>query len=133
MKRQVELDDTLEDRVESAIEDVQSLLEEWLKDNPDADEPPCLYNDLDYSGAVHEIIDGSVPIYTHEIETAWFLHSNKLEQAYDDAGVGDNPRESDGMAAIYFYIEQRVCEWYYSIQDEIQERIDALGDDDEQE
>ena len=131
MKRQVELDDTLEDRVESAIEDVQSLLEEWLKDNPDADEPPCLYNDLDYSGSVHEIIDGSVPIYTYEIETAWFLHSNELEQAYDDAGVGDNPRENDGMAAIYFYIEQRVSEWYYSIQDEIQERIDALGDDDE--
>ena len=131
MKRQVELDDTLEDRVESAIEDVQSLLEEWLKDNPDADEPPCLNNDLDYSGSVHEIIDGSVPIYTYEIETAWFLHSNELEQAYDDAGVGDNPRENDGMAAIYYYIDQRVSEWYYSIQDEIQEKIDETAVDDE--
>jgi len=131
MKRQVELDDTLEDRVESAIEDVQSLLEEWLKDNPDADEPPCLHNDLDYSGSVHEIIDGSVPIYTYEIETAWFLHSNELEQAYDDAGVGDNPRENNGMAAIYFYIEQRVSEWYYSIQDEIQEKLDEMAVEDE--
>ena len=131
MKRQVELDDTLEDRVESAIEDVQSLLEEWLKDNPDADEPPCLHNDLDYSGSVHEIIDGSVPIYTYEIETAWFLHSNELEQAYDDAGVGDNPRENNGMAAIYFYIEQRVSEWYYSIQDEIQEKLDEMAEEDE--
>ena len=131
MKRQVELDDTLEDRVESAIEDVQSLLEEWLKDNPDADEPPCLHNDLDYSGSVHEIIDGSVPIYTYEIETAWFLHSNELEQAYDDAGVGDNPRENDGMTAIYFYIEQRVSEWYYSIQDEIQEKLDEMAVEDE--
>jgi len=131
MKRSIEVEDTLEERVESAIEDVKTLLEEWLEENPDADEPPCLHNDLDYSGSVHEIIDGSVPIYTYEIETAWFLYSNELEQAYEDAGVGDNPRENDGMAAIYFYIEQRVCQWYESIRDEIQDKIDELVAEDE--
>ena len=131
MKRSIEVEDTLEERVESAIEDVKTLLEEWLKENPDADEPPCLHNDLDYSGSVHEIIDGSVPIYTYEIETAWFLYSNELEQAYEDAGVGDNPRENDGMAAIYFYIEQRVCQWYESIRDEIQDKLDELVAEDD--
>ena len=77
-----------------------------------SDEVPCLSNDLDYSGRVHEIIDGAVPVYTRDIEAAWFLHASELEEAYEDAGIGNNPRENEGMTAIYFYIEQRVNEWY---------------------
>jgi len=111
MKRTIEIDDTLQDRVDSAIADVKELLLDYLKEN-EPDELPDLGNDLDCSGAVHEIVDVSVPIYTHEIKTAWFLHGSELESAYDDAGVGDNPMENDGMAAIYFYIHQEVCGWY---------------------
>jgi hypothetical protein len=71
-----------------------------------------LNNDLDYSGAIHEIVDGSVPIYTSEIESTWYLYGSELERAYDNAGCGDNPRENDGMSAIYFYIMEQVQEWY---------------------
>ena len=111
MKRTIEIDDTLQDRVDSAIADVKELLLDYLKEN-EPDELPDLGNELDYSGSVHEIVDGSVPIYTHEIKVAWFLHGSDLESAYEDAGVGDNPMENDGMAAIYYYIHQEVCEWY---------------------
>ena len=112
MKRTIEVEDTLEGRVESAIEDVKSELESYLNNNPDTDSVPCLNNDLDYSGAIHEIVDGSVPVYTHEIKTAWYLHGSELEEAYNNAGVGDNPMENDGMAAIYYYIMEQVQEWY---------------------
>ena len=111
MKRTIEIDDTLQDRVDSAIADVKELLLDYLKEN-EPDELPDLGNDLDYSGSVHEIVDVSVPIYTHEIKVAWFLHGSDLESAYEDAGVGDNPMENDGMAAIYYYIHQEVYEWY---------------------
>lgn len=112
MKRTIEIDDTLDDCVETAIESVKGELENYLNENPDTDNLPCLRNDLDYSGAIHEIVDGSLPIYTHEIDSTWFLHKNELEGAYEDAGVGDNPLENNGMATIYYYIDQKVSEWY---------------------
>lgn len=128
IKRNVEIEDTLDERTESAIDDVKGELLNHLEENPDTDTLPDL-SDLDYSGAIHEIIDGSVPIYTSEIRDTWYLHANELEAAYEDAGVGDNPRDNDGMAAIYFYIEQKAAEWYNdeaeAIFDDWKEKRDA--------
>lgn len=120
----IEIDDALPAHVESAIDQVKDLLIAYLSTN-DCEELPCLHNDLDYSGRVHEIVDGAVPIYTKDIETAWFLHGRDLEEAYESAGVGSNPRENNGGAAIYFYIHQKVCEWYSSHADEVFEESKA--------
>ena len=111
MIRVLEIKDTLDDRVQSAIYDVKNELLRSL----DSDQPshcPDLYNDLDYSGAIHEIVDSAVPIYTKEIEDLWYLYKNDFIQAYEDAGVGDNPMQNNGMAAIYYYIQQQVNDWY---------------------
>ena len=35
------------------------------------------------------------------------------------AGVGDNPMDSDGMSAIYFYIMDKVQEWYNENAEEV--------------
>jgi hypothetical protein len=110
-KRTIEIEDTLQDRVDSAIEDVKDELLRYCDDN-EPDKLPDLGNDLDYSGTIHGIVDGSVPIYTKEIDDTWYLHGNELEEAYENAGVGDNPRENNGQAAIYFYIHEQVNEWY---------------------
>lgn len=118
MKRTIEIEDTLQDRVDSAIEDVKQELLNYLKENT-PDELPDLGNDLDYSGAIHQIVDGAVPVYTHEIKTAWFLHSSELEAAYENAGCGNNPMDNNGMAAIYFYIHEQVCEWYSDHAEEV--------------
>lgn len=112
MERQVTIQDTLDERTEGAIEEVKDELLRYLKENPDTDKLPDMGNDLDYSGAIHQIIDGSVSIYTSEIRDTWYLHKNELEEAYENAGVGDNPMENDGMAAIYYYISDKVNEWY---------------------
>jgi predicted RNase H-like HicB family nuclease len=116
-KRNIEIDDVLPDCVESAVEEVEELLREYIAEN-EADKIPLL-GDLDYSGRVHEIVDGACPIYTAEIEGAWFLHGSDLEEAYENAGVGDNPRENNGGAAIYFYIYEKVAEWYMNNAEEI--------------
>lgn len=113
-KRTVEIEDSLDDAVSDAIDQVKDELISYLDQNPDTDETPDLGNDLDYSGAIHEIVDGSVPIYTSEIEDTWYLYASELEEAYENAGVGDNPRENNGMAAIYYYVHEKVCEWYHS-------------------
>lgn len=111
MKRTIEIDDTLDERIESAIKDVKDAFFRYCDENK-PDEAPDLGNDLDYDGSIHEIVDGSVPIYTHEIETTWYLHSSRLESAYENAGVGENPRENNGMAAIYYAIDEAVREEY---------------------
>ena len=118
MKRTIEINDTLDERVESALDDVKQELLDYLEANPDTDELPCLNNDLDYSGAIHEIIDGSVPIYTGELEDTWYLYSNELERALDDAGLyspadlGRLDNEQKIQSAIYCYIQEKVNEWY---------------------
>lgn len=117
MKKNIEIDDTLQDRVDNAIDLVRDELENYLKENK-PDKCPDL-GDLDFSGAVHEIVDGCVPIYTSEIKDTWYLHENDLVSAYEDAGVGENPHENNGMAAIYFYIHQEVCSWYANNAEEI--------------
>lgn len=119
MKTTVEIEDSLDECVSSAIDDVKTELLSYLADNPDTDSTPDLGNDLDYSGAIHEIVDGSVPIYTKEIEDTWYLHASKLEQAYENAGCGDNTRENNGMAAIYYYINDKVDEWYHDNAEDI--------------
>lgn len=113
MKRTIEIEDTLDDRAQGAIDEVRDALLEYLKENPDTDTLPDI-GDLDDRGTIHEIVDGSVPVYTYEIKTAWFLHGPAIEEAYENAGVGDNPMENDGMAAIYYYIHDAVNEWYSS-------------------
>lgn len=117
MKRTIEIEDTLQERVDSAIEDVKQELLNYLEENPDTDELPCLNNDLDYSGAIHEIIDGSVPIYTKEINDIFYMHGDEVEQAFDDAGIGSKDDKGWPMgwkpAAIYCYIESQVNEWYH--------------------
>jgi len=122
MKRTVEIEDALDERVESAIEDVKDLLIDYIKENK-PDQVPCINNDLDYSGSVHEIVDGSVPIYTKEIDDTWYLYGSELEEAYENAGVGENPKENNGMAAIYFYIMDKVQEWYQNNAEEIYDEI----------
>lgn len=121
MKRTIEVNDTLEERTQSAINDVKQELLDYLKREDDIEVLPDL-GDLDYSGAIHQIVDGSVPIYNSEIADMWYLHGSELEEAYENAGVGENPRENSGMAAIYYYIDNKVGEWYHN---EAQEVFDS--------
>ena len=118
MKRTIEINDTLDERVESACDSVKEELLSFLEANPDQDELPCLNNDLDYSGTIHEIIDGSVPIYTGELEDTWYLYSSELETALDNAGLysADDLGRLDNtqkiQSAYYCYLQEQVNEWY---------------------
>ncbi len=125
-KRTIEIDDVLPDCVETALEEVNDLLRDYIKDNS-PDKVPCMSNDLDYSGDVHSIVDNAVPHRSSDIEAAWFLHGKDLEEAYETAGVGTNPRENNGMAAIYYYIYEKVAEWYAANAERI---FDELRHDD---
>lgn len=120
MKRNVEIEDNLDEIIESAKDDVKDLAVEWIKEN---NEKPDLYDDLDYSGSFHEIVDSVVPIYTGEINDLFYLYGDDFEQAFDNAGIGDKDDEHWPMGwkavAIYCYIEQEVAEWFNDNIDDI--------------
>ena len=123
MKRTIEINDNLQEWVDGAIADVKEALLDFLNDNPDTDETPDWGNDLDYSGRLHEIIDGAVPIYTADIDAAFYLHGDEIEQAFDDAGIGSKDDKGWPMgwkpAAIYCYIEQQAQEWFRNNADDL--------------
>lgn len=120
VKRTVEIEDTLDEIIEGVKDDVKELAINWIKENG---EKPDLYNDLDYDGSFHELVDGAVPIYTGEINDLFYLYGNDFEDAFDNAGIGDKDDEHwpSGWkaAAIYCYIEQEIAEWFDNEIDDI--------------
>jgi hypothetical protein len=140
-KRTIEIDDCLQEQVDGAIDDVKQALLDYLEENPDTNETPDIGNDLDYSGTIHEIVDGAVPVYTSEINDLFYLYGNDFEQAFDDAGIGSKDDEGwpSGWkaAAIYCYIDEKVHEWYAQNADDVfeewQEKRDEQADDESDE
>ena len=121
MKRTVEINDSLPDILSALQDDTRDVLARWLHDNMKQEaidgetiDTPCISNDLDYSGSIHELIDGAVPVYYHEIDGLWYLYKNEFIEAYEGAGIGEEPTENSGMAAIYCYLEQGLHDWYRS-------------------
>ena len=86
---------------------------------------------LEYDGTKHEVIDGTVPIYTHQLEALFYVHKYDLMDAFEDAGictVDDVLKNPDSFTlglegvAIFCYIEQSVNAW---INDDLQEWFSA--------
>ena len=47
------------------------------------------------------------------------MHGNDLDEAYNNAGIGDGSEDNHRQVAIYCYIEQAVCEGYSENADEV--------------
>lgn len=122
-KRTIEIEDNLDEIIESCQDDLKVMLNEYLDDTPDLDETPDLSNDLDYDGRFHELIDGAVPIYTKEINDLWYLYGDDFEESFDNAGIGEKSDElwPSGWkaAAIYCYLEEKMFTWYSENADDI--------------
>ncbi|MHB8410304.1 MAG: hypothetical protein ACYDHY_19905 [Acidiferrobacterales bacterium] len=127
-KRTVEIDDTLEERVNDAKGELRASIRQWIeKEKPENDIVLGDFIERWYQGEdgetyggdnMSEFADSSVPVYTKEIEDTWYLYGSKLEEAYNNAGLGENPRDNNGMAAIYCYISQELYESYRDIFEE---------------
>ncbi len=133
MKRSIEIDDTLDEIIGSACEDVKNELLSYLEENPDTYKLPCISNDLDYSGAIHGIIDSATPIYTAEIDGLHYLYGDDFEESYRNAGIGDGSEENHKAVAIYCYIEEKVNEWYRLNADDVFEEWSEAQDKKEKE
>lgn len=108
MKRTIEIDDQLPDAIDSAFDDCVDAIKEYYRDDPLPESTIDLHDSLqdDFTS----IFDSAVPVYTYQINCIWLVYGPELEEAYENAGIGENPRENDGMTAIYYLIEEKVTE-----------------------
>lgn len=126
-----QLTDRLDEIIDSTWSDVVELLKTYFIEHDFNDDFPCLHNDLDYSGAVHELIDSAVPIYTSELkELAYFHHDAALLALRDtfgaDAATGDWPA-GPFAAGLYCLIQEGINErWHADAEDLWQSWLDEL-------
>lgn len=110
----VKMIDVLPDCIEGACDIIAETLQEYFNENCEDSTLFPDWSDVDYNGGLHETIDSAVPIYYGEIRDAWYLHEDRIVEAYENMGIGDNPKENDGMAALFCYIEQECQEWWHN-------------------
>ena len=125
----IEIETDLSDLVSSTIEEVKRSIAWLLKENEIA-ETMSKYDIIDvleYDGTLHEIIDGSVPVYTAQLKALMFVHEFDLMEAFENAGictVDEGLKNPDSYilglegVAIFCYIEQEVNEW---IEDDLED------------
>lgn len=103
------VNDVLQERIHLITNELEALIKNYLDDNY-----PCevenILEGLD-DGILQAIVEGTIPAYTDEIKDIWHLHEDKLIEAYNNMEAGDDPREADGMLAVYCYINEKVNQW----------------------
>lgn len=129
MPTTVQLTDHLPEIIDSTWDDVVELLKTYFVEH--GGDLPCLHNDLDYSGAVTELIDSAVPIYTAELnELAYFHHDAAIAALVDTFGSADGDWPLGTFAAgLYQLIDNGINEkWHEDAEDLWQEWTDLLDD-----
>lgn len=114
MQHTITINDTLSERFKTLCEEIKDKYFDYLSKGMDSANIHSVF-DL----GIHELVDGNVPIYTSEIKDLWYLHGSEFEEAYENAGVGENPLENDGRTAIYYYLEQQSAEWFRNNEEDL--------------
>ena len=114
-ERTITIKDDLKDRVEGVLDEIRDLIRDYIEENSIDDADNLELSDLDNSGAIHELIDGAVPVYYSDIDALWYLYKDEFTTAYENAGIGSDPLENNGMTAIYCYISEAVYANYTDV------------------
>lgn len=137
----VEINDIIPDLIEEAKEALKEVLRDFLKENPDFDEVPCVPNDLDYSGEVHERIDSIALQAENYQDDIFYLRGGEITKLFV-IQFGSEAVAQDGwpmgwrLAAIYTWIDQEAREWYQengeSLVEEIRKELGLSSDEDDE-
>lgn len=117
MLRTIEIQDDLQDRIDSCLSDIknyflETVFQEYgVDDTTDLDELDTydLIDQANYDGSLDSFVDSAVPIYTTSLKGLWYLYESDFVAAYESIhGSSGNPLENEGMSAVFCYIEQEV-------------------------
>lgn len=130
MKKMIEINDTLDERVATAKAEMQEAISEVYKQA----NPKTLDALFEVREALmdncFEIADSNTPIYTSEIEDIFYLHGADIETAFDDHGIGEKLDKDFPAgwkaAAIACYIQDQLSEVIESWYSERETELSAL-------
>jgi len=117
MKRTVEIEDSMQELIDSCKEEILDCLKDELRDHLEIPDLDDLFNQ---SGRVHEIVDSNTPIYNKEIDDLYYLYGNELEDAYNNAGIYDSPPDNYRQVCIYLYLEKQCWDYIRELEDELE-------------
>jgi len=134
MKRTIEIEDDLQERIDCVKEELRdAYIEQVLERFEDIDEldwdqdfyngSPC------FADLANEFADSSTPIYRSDIKGLWYLHSNDFLDAWDDAGFGDDKPENFEQACICTYLEQKAYEYLNDLEKNLEDLQEAHQED----
>lgn len=123
-KTTIEIDDTLEERTQTAREELRDNFVGYLSENVGMVEWDEYYQ-AQGSDAASEAADSSTPIYNSEIDGIYYLHGPELDAAHADAGLGCNHDKggvpSYPQCAIYCYISDKAHEFLRTLEEWVDE------------
>ncbi len=133
MKRTIEIEDTLQENVDSCKEQILDRLVRYVEENSDVSD----FDEFNHncgSDAVLEIIDNHIPTRYREIDSTYFLYKNELNEAFDNAGISTR-EECDNyeQTAIICYLSEKTHEFMQGLEGDFNELIDERDDLDSEE
>ena len=125
--RTIEIDDSLDERVELCKEEILDDFIEYFLENPDMSDFDEYYQ-AQGCDMCHECCDSNTPISYYHIVGLWYLYSSEFEDAYKDV-FGNELHESQNykQSAIYCYLSNAGFEFL----NEIQSEFDACIEDED--
>ena len=110
MKRTIEIEDSLNERVEDCKEELLNDFRDYLEDNADIDKFDT-YMGMQGSDRINEIVDSGTPIYYSDIDGLYYLYGDDFEESYNNHGFGDGTEDNHKETAIYCYLLDKSYEF----------------------
>ena len=124
MKRQVEIDDDLQERIDGIKEDIKQNFIDYLKENPDISDWDTYYQ-AQGCEMVHEICDSATPIHYSHIDGLYYLYGDEFDEAYKNAGWGNSNEQNHRQVAIYSYLSDKGFEYLGELEEHFNEFFDG--------
>jgi hypothetical protein len=120
MKRQVEIDDDLDERVGYVKDELLDNFIDFLEENKDIQEFDTYYQKSG-ADAMHEVSDSNTPIYYSGIDGLYYLYSSEFEDAYKNEGIGNGGEENHKQVAIYCYLSEKAGDYIRELEEKFDE------------
>ncbi len=125
MRRIVDMEDDLQERIEALEEDIKDNFIEYLEENPDILDFDEYYQNIGCD-TVHEVADMNTPIYYKNINDLYYLYGDKFDEAYENAGIGDKKEDNYMQVAIYCYLYEKGFEYLNKLEKLFEEYSDNI-------
>lgn len=123
MKRQIEIEDDLQERIDSLKEDIKNDFIDYLEQNLDIGDFDEYYQ-AQGCDFVNEVADSSTPVYYSGIDGLYYLYGDEFDEAYKNAGIGKGDEDNHKAVTIYCYLSEKGFDYLRELEELFDDRED---------